>query len=153
MTIASAFNSSSINTTNHNVGSLSLNDPADLMISVAACNNSVSSWSGNWTDNFTQLAAVDGSNSAMAIAEQIDVSAGTYSTTTTTTTPRKTNAFSIALVEKEDPITNNPNVSKPQPVASYHSGYASSFTASLSGQPAEGNLLLLFFSAKQSAPN
>ncbi|MCH6259523.1 hypothetical protein MLD52_23405, partial [Puniceicoccaceae bacterium K14] len=31
--------------------------------------------------------------------------------------------------------------------------YASSFTASLSGQPAEGNLLLLFFSAKQSAPN
>ncbi|MCH6258974.1 chitobiase/beta-hexosaminidase C-terminal domain-containing protein, partial [Puniceicoccaceae bacterium K14] len=106
MTIASAFNSSSINTTNHNVGSLSLNDPADLMISVAACNNSVSSWSGNWTDNFTQLAAVNGSNSAMAIAEQIDISAGNYSTTTTTTTPRKTNAFLIALAIEEEPPIN-----------------------------------------------
>ncbi|MCH6258945.1 hypothetical protein MLD52_20485, partial [Puniceicoccaceae bacterium K14] len=51
-------------------------------------------------------------------------------------------------------LTNShADVSKVQPAASHHNGYASSFTASLSGQPAEGNLLLLFFSAKQSAPN
>lgn len=105
MVVGHAFNSTSSTTTTQEAGPLAV-DFVGLLLAATACNNDVSSWSGSWTNSFSQIAAVNGSNSALAVSQRFDVESGSYSTTTTVSASRKVNGVIIGIVEEEDPTVS-----------------------------------------------
>lgn len=93
-------NNSGGNTTSHSVPSIVTTEADVLLIASISTNNNVGSWSGSWTNSYSEESALNGGGAypASAVASRIVTSTGTYSTGTSWNTSRMAVGIHVAFL-------------------------------------------------------